>query len=611
MTTASNDEHATAHIDEPTPQTSQPTAPTDESARYSTADTRHPTPDTPRKPLRLWPGVAAAILLALAWFVIPLFRSDAMLYGMLGGFIGIVAIVIWWVFFSRARWFERLGALVLIVLALFLTSRLIHVSIRTGAMGFLFPVFAVPVVSLAFVAWAVATRRLSDGLRRMTLVATILLACGVFTLIRTGGFTGDFEHDLHWRWSKTPEERLLAQGSDEPAGIATASAAVKTGAEWPGFRGPQRDGIVRGTRIKTDWKASPPVEMWRRPIGPGWSSFAVQGDLLYTQEQRGNDEIVACYNLTNGKPVWRHRDAARFWESNAGPGPRGTPTLSDGRVYTLGATGIVNALDAGTGAVMWSRNAMSDTGSKVPIWGFSGSPLVVGDRVVVATAGKLVAYDVATGKPHWFGPNGGDGYSSPHLLTIDGVPQIVLLSETGATSVAVADGTRLWEHQWPGVPITQPALTANGDILISVSESSGTRSLAVTHEPNGWTVNERWTSEALNPYFNDFVVHDGHAFGFDWNTLTCIDLKDGNRKWKGGRYGHGQLVLLPDQNVLLVLSEAGDLALVKATPDQFTELARFPAIKGKTWNHPVLVRDVLLVRNDEEMAAFRLSLADS
>jgi outer membrane protein assembly factor BamB len=604
MTTASNDEYATTPINDSTPQS-------DKTIESSTPDTRHPIPDTPRKPLRLWPGVAAAVLLALAWFVIPFFKRDAMLYGMLGGFIGIVAILLWWVFFSRARWFERLGALVLIVGALFVTSRLIHVSIRTGAMGFLFPVLAVPVVSLAFVAWAVATRRLSDKLRRLTLVATIILACGVFTLIRTGGFTGDFEHDLHWRWSKTPEERLLAQGSDQPSVITTASAAVKTGAEWPGFRGPQRDGVVRGTRIKTDWKASPPVELWRRPIGPGWSSFAVSGDLIYTQEQRGGDEIVACYDINTGKPIWRHRDTARFWESNAGAGPRATPTFNKGRLYTLGATGIVNALDADTGAVMWTRNSNSDTGSKTPGWGFSGSPLVVGDRVIVATAGKLVAYDFATGKPLWFGPNGGDGYSSPQLLTIDGVPQIVLLSEAGATSVAVADGTKLWEHQWPGVPITQPALGANGDILISVSESSGTRSLAVKHEPNGWTVNERWTSEALNPYFNDFVVHNGHAFGFDWNTLTCIDLKDGNRKWKGGKYGHGQLVLLPDQNVLLILSEAGELALVQASTDQFTELARFPAIKGKTWNHPVLVRDVVLVRNGEEMAAFRLSLSDS
>jgi outer membrane protein assembly factor BamB len=227
----------------------------------------------------------------------------------------------------------------------------------------------------------------------------------------------------------------------------------------------------------------------------------------------------------------------------------------------------------------------------------------------VAVAGQLVAYDLATGARRWSGPRHGVSYSSPHLFTAGGVAQILLLSRAGATGVALADGALLWEHAWQGYPIVQPALTADGDVLISVSDSSGTRRLAVAHGSGGWNVEERWTSNGLKPYFNDFVVHNGHAFGFDGSILACIDLKDGKRIWKGGRYGNGQLLLLADQDLLLVSSEEGGLALVKATPDQFTELARFPAIEGKTWNHPVLAGDVLLVRNGEEMAAFRLSLA--
>jgi outer membrane protein assembly factor BamB len=396
---------------------------------------------------------------------------------------------------------------------------------------------------------------------------------------------------------------------DKPAALPAAPAESKTGADWPGFRGPNRNGIVVGVRIGTDWHASAPVELWRRPIGPGWSSFAVRGDLLYTQEQRGAEEVVACYKASTGEPVWKHRDAARFWESNAGAGPRATPTLSKGRVYTLGGTGIVNVLDVINGAVVWSRNAASDTGAKVPIWGFAGSPLVVGDVVIVAASGALVGYDLATGNPRWLGPKGDEGYSSPQLLTIDGVPQVLLLSGSGLTSVAPADGKVLWEHAWKGYPIVQPAQTADGDVLISVSDSSGTRRIAVAHGLGGWTVQERWTSIGLKPYFNDFVVHKGHAFGFDGSILACIDLQEGRRKWKGGRYGNGQLVLLPDQDLLLVLSEEGELALVRATPDQFTELARFPALEGKTWNHPVLVGDLLLARNGVQMAAFRLPVA--
>jgi outer membrane protein assembly factor BamB len=158
----------------------------------------------------------------------------------------------------------------------------------------------------------------------------------------------------------------------------------------------------------------------------------------------------------------------------------------------------------------------------------------------------------------------------------------------------------------------QPAVTADGDLLISAGDGmggTGLRRVAVTHGPAGWTTAERWTSTGLKSNFNDFVVHDGHVFGFDGGILACIDVQDGQRKWKGGRYGHGQLVLLRDQSLLVVLSEEGELALVRAASDQFTELARFPAMQGKTWNHPALVGDRLLVRNGDEMVAFRLSLA--
>ncbi len=565
---------------------------------------------TPRKPLRLWPGVVAVAVQWLAWFGVSFVRPEATPWGMVVTLYAGLAFVLWWLFFSRAPWSERVGAIVLMVAAIVATKRVVHESIAGGGMGLLLYLYAVPVLSLALVAAAAAGQRLSRGPRRATLIGAILLVCGAFTLVRTGGVTGEGDSDLHWRWTRTPEERLLALPDDEPQ-AAAAPAGVRAGADWPAFRGPERDGILRGVRIETDWSRSPPALLWRRPIGPGWSSFAVVGDLVYTQEQRGEHEVVSCYGLGTGEPVWRHHDEVRFWESNGGAGPRGTPTLRDGRVYTMGATGIVNALDAGTGAVAWSRNAASDADQEVPDWGFASSPLVLADLVVVAVAGRLAAYDVATGEPRWFGADGGAGYSSPHLATIAGVPQILLLSGGDAASVAPADGTLLWEHSWEtGVGIVQPALTADGDVLITAAYEMGgigMRRISVAQEPDGWTVEERWTSRGMKPYYNDFVVHEGHAFGFDNSILACIDLEDGARKWKGGRYGHGQLLLLSDQDLLLVLSEEGELALVAATPERFTELARFPALEGKTWNHPVLVGEVLLVRNAEEMAAFRLS----
>ena len=582
------------------------------------------------KPLRVWPGVVAAIVLVTARFglkaVIPGFKGFRL--GMMWALGASLAVLVWWTCFSRARWFERIGGVALIVAGLAAAWLVRHES-----MGPLWLVaYALQLACVALVIGAVLGRQLPAGPRRATIAAAILLACGVWTLFRMDGISGDHNALFAWRWAKSPEEKLLAVDApkpqprqpDVPDVVAPAVAPepakakatpvaparpIPTAIDWPGFRGVNRDGITRGIRIETDWSASPPVQLWRRPVGPGWSSFAVDGTRVYTQEQRGDDEVVTCYDATTGEPMWTHHDPARFFESNAGAGPRGTPTLHNGRVYTFGATGIVNALDARDGRLAWSRNAASDTGVTLPYWGFSSSPLVVDDRVIVAVSGRLIAYDLESGKQRWLAMSAGESYSSPHLVAIDGVRQVVLLGASGVTSVMPADGKRLWQHRWGGMPIVQPALTADGDLLISGSAESGTRRLAVARRADRWIVEPRWTSTALKPYFNDFVVHRGHAYGFDARILACIDIADGARKWKGGRYGNGQLLLLPEQDLLLVLSEEGELALVRATPDQFSEVARVPAIEGKTWNHPVLVRDTLLVRNAEEMAAFRLSLA--
>jgi len=603
--------------------------------------------------LRLWPGVALVSLQWFLWLFVPLMPFDlAGIVGIGGGVLCGILVLGWWLFFSRAPWLERLGMLAVIPAAVLVTSRLVHPSIAGGMMGNMLFIYSIPPISLGLVTGAVIGSRMSAGRRAVSIAASILLASLSLTLIRTDGVLGAGSQ-IAWRWTPTAEERLLARGNDDPKPIAAAPAPAETpkeaaapvvvpfeaksvGApveprpheatapaplpaathahtpEWPGFRGPERDSVIRGVRIETDWTKSAPVELWRHPIGPGWSSFAVNGNLIYTQEQRGDDEIVAAYSRSTGEPVWRHRDQVRFYESNGGAGPRATPTLSNGRVYSFGATGILNVLDAATGATVWSKNVASETGMDIPEWGFTSSPLVVDDVVIVAADARLAGYDIATGRQRWVGPVHHGSYSSPHRVTIDGVVQVVLIGGGGAVSVSPADGTVLWEHAWRGTAIVQPAVTADGNILVNTIDAmsgNGVRRIAPVQGSNGWTVEERWTSTGLKPYFNDFVVHKGHAFGFDGSILSCIDLQDGKRVWKGGRYGNGQLVLLPDEDLLLVLSEEGELALVSATPDQFKEISRFPALEGKTWNHPVIVGDTLFVRNGQEMAAFRLALA--
>jgi outer membrane protein assembly factor BamB len=274
-------------------------------------------------------------------------------------------------------------------------------------------------------------------------------------------------------------------------------------------------------------------------------------------------------------------------------------------VYTLGATGLLNALNAGDGKLIWSRNAAEDANVKVLTWGFCGSPVVAGDLVIISLAGKLAAFNAFTGEPAWFGNDGGSGYSSPHLLTICNVPQVVLMSEAGAVSVEPETGKELWNYPWHiSDRILQPAWLGKDELLL-IEENKNVRRIRITLDAAGWKTSDIWTSPEIRMLYNDFVIHKGFAYGFDGPSMACIDLNDGKRMWRGARY-RGFQVLLADQDLILVLSEKGELALVRADPERFTELSKILVLKEKTWNHPAVAGNILIVRNSEEMAAYRL-----
>jgi outer membrane protein assembly factor BamB len=521
-----------------------------------------------------------------------------------GGMLGGVAILIWWLFFSRIPMAWRWVGFAIMILSVFALTRWADPSIATGYQGMMLFNYVVPTLSLGLVLWAVFGQKLPATPRMLTMFLSILISCGFWTLFRSEGITGSGGAELAWRWSQSYEEEFTSDmGITNPA--LPVSMDPETEAVWPGFRGPARDAVVKGVKVKTDWSDHPPAEMWRRAVGPACSSFAVMGEYFFTQEQREDNEAITCYRLTDGTLVWSYEYEARFWDSHAGAGPRSTPAIDKGKIYALGATGILNALDASNGQLIWTRDAAADTEAEIGGWGFTGSPLVIDDLVLVTVGGTVVAYDKQTGDLSWRGPEGGEAYSSPHFFTINGIPQVIVFAKPGVSSFEPKSGKLLWEYANPLARIVQPGITAEGEILISTKNGMAVQCLSLEEQAGTWEINEEWSSTRLKPNFNDYVVHKGHAYGYDGMSLVCIDLADGSRKWKSGKYG-GQLLLLADQDLLVLLSENGELSLIEAVSEHFSELGNMPAIEGKTWNHPAMAGNIILVRNSREMAAYRL-----
>ena len=554
---------------------------------------------------RIKSGIIIVSIQWIVWLIMPALFPSTSLFGYLGGLLGGLVTYIWWAFFSKATKLERFGGLLVLVTSLVIAWFASDISIQTGMSYMMIFMYGLPLQCLVLIIWLVFSQNSTKNVRWKTLIASMLLLVGAASLLRSEGITGDGGGIFKWRWSATHEEKLLSKTIEESDNNLKN---IDTQCDWPEFRGANRDGIVYNTNINSNWTSNPPKEIWRRPVGPGCSSFAVSNNHLFTQEQLGEEELVTCYNFSTGKLIWKHTDKARFWDSHAGAGPRSTPTVKDGKVYTLGATGIVNALNVENGEKIWSRNAAEDLKIELPGWGFSSSPLVVDSSVVVAIAGSLITYDIKDGKELWRGPNGGDGYSSAHLYVHNNVSQILFLSQMGLSSFSPLDGSILWERKNKGEQIIQPAIIPGGDLLINNGSRKGLSRIKVKNENNSWSFEQLWKSTRMKPDFNDIVIHKGFAFGYDGPMLTCIDLKDGNRKWRGERYG-GQILLLANQDLIIVLTEKGEIALVSAITDKFLELHKFQAIDGKTWNHPILVGNILVVRNTEEMVAYNLAPA--
>lgn len=468
--------------------------------------------------------------------------------------------------------------------------------------------------------WLMAWSRIRPVNCIRILSVAMALSVGICLVICVSGFTGDGRPIFGWRWSPGIE-RLLAthrQQADaalHPTGISLANRSDDSSQ----FRGPDRSGVMRAVRLKRNWNESRPELLWRHPVGEGWSSFAVAGSYCVTQEQRGPNETVVCYEVETGRECWERRTPAEFQELMGGRGPRATPTINGGRVYTLGATGILSCLEGSDGGVVWSRNILADGQCANRPFGMVGSPLVINDLVIVSPGcpgGSLAAYDRDNGQLRWATGDAPAAYSSPESAHVAGRDQVLIFNAEGLFSHDWRDGTLLWNYPWVTPPelnnVCQPVALINEDgrdsgrIFLSSGYDKGCVVLTIHERDGRFTAEPLWKNKNLRAKFSSVVVRDGFVYGLDERILTCVDLHDGKRRWREGRYGFGQVLLIDD--LLLVQAESGEIALVEATPDQFRELGRFSALDKRTWNHPVLARALLLVRNDREAACYRLPI---
>lgn len=444
--------------------------------------------------------------------------------------------------------------------------------------------------------------------RLFVLVALFVLG-GVGLSIKAEGMSGDARVSFMWRWDRRQEQRLEAADGSADLSRTTAN-------DYGQYLGPQRLGVLPEARLARDWQQHPPRLLWRRPVGLGWSSFAVVGDYALTQEQRGDQECTVCYRVSDGSIVWIHGDPVRFAKSLGGPGPRATPTVAGGRVYTVGATGLLNCLEGASGQCIWAVNILTDNRGHNIAHGVCSSPLVVDDLVVVCPTGSvdasLAAYDLASSRRVWQAGGQEASYGSPLVADIAGVRQILIHAGEGVAGHDLASGKQLWFFPWTNgyrINCAQPIPNAGhpGQVFAGTGYDTGSTLFRLERASDeSWSCQRTWESKGLRLKYTTAVLHEAFVYGLDDGVLQCLDAKSGKKMWKDGRYGHGQLLLAGD--LLLIQAENGNVVLVEPSPEGLRELGQVAALEGKSWSHPALAGKRLLVRNDREAACYELPL---
>lgn len=570
----------------------------------------------------LWPAwlISLGLTAALVLTVTPSIANKPRFFLMMGGpLAGGFLFSVWLLFLSRLRWSDRLRLAGLGVILPFAAG---FVSDSGPALRTAMWIYGVPLAVFTITAGLSYARRRRQGWRW----AAGLLAAGWFSfaLVRNEGFDGEYFPEFAWRWSAEHESTLPLLGSKssqltDPAGAAAASGSVPPVADadlpaaWPGYRGPFGDGSADDAVGKLDWQVTPPEVLWKIPVGPAWSSFAWHNGRLFTQEQRREEECITCYSADDGSLIWSQASASRFTEVVSGAGPRSTPTVHGGRVFAMGGRGLLTCLNVSDGGVVWQKDLPQSIGARVPMWGFSGSPFPVGNRVVVFADGDgvngLIAVDAATGEIVWGFESHGMNYTTVRDFELCGQRCLVFCDGRGVHGLNADSGAEIFSYRptkWNAGPMVDPQQLGPRSLLVSLGDGVGLCRLDLEYSGGTWKVAESWSTSRLRPSFNDSLVHHGNIYGFNQDLLCCADAATGELRWRGKRYGFGQAVLLRNAGCILLAAENGDAVLIKANPDGFEEMGRIPVLDDKTWNHPIVVGDRAYMRNGRTAAAVSL-----
>jgi outer membrane protein assembly factor BamB len=381
--------------------------------------------------------------------------------------------------------------------------------------------------------------------------------------------------------------------------------AANTNAEWPQWRGPNRDGISKETGLLKSWPASGPKVLWRTSSGEGYSGISIANGRGYTMLGLGSDEVLVCFDPANGKELWRFRMDSQFY-NDQGNGPRSTPTVDGNLVFVQGAKSMLYAVRADNGQKVWGIDLKKEYDAKIPTWGVGTSPLVEGDMLLVDVGGKsgysICAFNKTTGKLIWNSQSDLPGYSAAIAITANGHRQAVFFTGSAAVSVSPKDGKMFWRFPWEtsyDVNAATPIFIPSDKVFISSGYGVGAAVLRIQGTSGSLNIEPVWKSRVMKNHFSSSILHQGYIYGFDDAILACIDANTGEQKWQQRGFNKGSLIFADGH--LIILGERGNLALVEATPAGYKEKSSAEVLRGKCWTMPALAGGKLYIRNQSEM----------